>query len=175
MPGLGTFVADLTAASHPLALRNISEEIRARGHAHHARVLQLKKMRAPPPVAAHLALTSDSKEVFVSKILHYENKVPLQLELRYVNPRIAPDYLGVDFRLTTPHAYLVAIAPLERVEHKVRAEWGERSIRQALTLNASEPVLLIERITWSQGIPATYTLLHHPGSRFELSGTFNPG
>jgi GntR family histidine utilization transcriptional repressor len=175
VPGLGTFVADLTAASHPLALRNIAEEIRERGHQHHARVLQLTQMRAPPAAAAHLALAADTPEVYVSKILHYENKVPIQLELRYVNPRIAPDYLGVDFCQTTPHAYLVAIAPLERVEHKVRAERGEHSIRQALALVANEPILLIERTTWSGGIPATYTLLHHPGSRFELSGTFNPG
>ena len=175
VPGLGTFVADLTAASHPLSLRNIAEEIRERGHGHRAEVLLLEKTPAPAAVAAHLGLSHSPQDVYISKILHFENDSPIQLELRYVNPRIAPEYLSVDFRTTTPHAYLVAIAPLERVEHKVRAEMGERTIRHALQLEAHEPILLIERTTWSRGTPATYTLLHHPGSRFELSGTFNPG
>ena len=32
--------------------------------------------------------------------------------------------------------------------------------------------LLIERLTWSRALPASFALLYHPGNRFELRGGF---
>jgi len=96
----------------------------------------------------------------------------LQVEDRYVNPLIAPDYLGVDFQALTPHEYLMEVAPLQRVEHVVRAVVPAAHLAQLLKLRAAEPALLIERVTWSRGACASFALLYHPGSRFELRGGF---
>jgi GntR family histidine utilization transcriptional repressor len=96
----------------------------------------------------------------------------LQVEDRYVNPLLAPDYLAADFAAVTPHEYLMEVAPLQRVEHVVRAVMPEARIRALLNLRVQEPALLIERVTWSRGERASFALLYHPGSRFELRGGF---
>ena len=119
--GLGTFVADLPAAAHPLQLRNIASEIRGRGHRHSALVLGVERCVPPPAVRARLALPARQRSVFKSVIVHSENELPLQVDERYVNPALAPDYLTTDFTTITPHEYLMQVAPLERVEHVVRA------------------------------------------------------
>jgi GntR family histidine utilization transcriptional repressor len=64
------------------------------------------------------------------------------------------------------------VAPLQRVEHVVRAVEPDGRIRSLLKLRPREPALLIERVTWSRAIPASFARLYHPGSRFELRGGF---
>jgi GntR family transcriptional regulator, histidine utilization repressor len=172
--GRGTFVADLPAAAHPLQIRNIASEIRDRGHRHRAVVVLLERTRVEPAVRERLALTARQRSVLHSVIVHFDDDVPLQVEDRYVNPAVAPDYLQVDFGKITPHAYLMAVAPLERVEHRVRALMPDARIRALLALDAGEATLLIERLTWSRQRRASFALLHHAGSRFELSGVFDP-
>jgi GntR family histidine utilization transcriptional repressor len=172
--GLGTFVADLPAAAHPLAIRNIATEIRERGHRHRATILSVERVDPSAEVRARLALPVRTRRVFHSVIVHYENDRPLQVEDRYVNPAVAPDYLSVDFTTVTPHEYLMKVAPLERVEHVVRAVLPERRICALLALAGNEAALLIERVTWSRQRRASFARLHHAGSRFELSGVFDP-
>jgi GntR family histidine utilization transcriptional repressor len=39
-------------------------------------------------------------------------------------------------------------------------------------MDDDEPCLLVLRRTWSQGRPVTLARLHHPGSRYELTGSY---
>lgn len=172
--GLGTFVADLKSVGHPLSIRNIAEEIRARGRAHRAEVLALHLVEAPAGIALSLALGATRRRVFHSRIVHYEDHTPIQLEERWVNPQIAPAYLKMDFTTITPHEHLIEVAPLERIEHRVSAVPAAKGVQEALTLNPGEPILLIERVTWTRGVAASFARLHHPGTRYELCGSFNP-
>lgn len=171
--GVGTFVADFKAAGHPLQIRNIAEEIRARGHGHRAEVMVLERVAASDGTRQRLALGRDENEVFHSVLVHFEADRPLQVEDRYVNPRIAPGYLDVPFARMTPYEYLMEVAPLQRVEHTVRAVVPEPRVAAFLELAAHEPALLIERVTFSRGERASFALLYHPGSRFELRGGFD--
>ncbi|MBS0396167.1 MAG: UTRA domain-containing protein [Proteobacteria bacterium] len=171
--GLGTFVADLKVAGHPLQLRSIAAEIRARGHVHRADVLASEPVLADAALRTRLGLRGGARRVFRSLIVHYENDVALQLEERYVSPAAAPGYLAVDFRSVTTHEYLMDVAPLERVEHVVRAVAPSDEVGRVLALAPGDVVLLIERTTWSRGRPASFARLHHPGSRFELRGVFD--
>ena len=171
--GRGTFVADLRAAGHPLQIRSIAAEIRARGHSHRAAVISAERVIPPVEVRARLALKARARHVFHTVIVHYDRDTPLQLEDRYVSPAAAPGYLSVDFASVTAHEYLMEVAPLERVEHVVRAVLPGARVRRLLGLAAADAVLLIERTTWSRGEPASFALLHHPGSRFELRGIFD--
>jgi GntR family histidine utilization transcriptional repressor len=170
--GVGTFVGDLKAAAHPLQIRNIAQEIRERGHRHRAQILVLERVAPPEQVRQALGNSSTAARVFHSLIVHFENDVALQLEDRYVSPLVAPDYLSVDFAQLTPHEYLMEVAPLQRVEHVVRAVQPQSNIRTLLKLRPHEPALLIERTTWSRAMAASFALLYHPGSRFELRGGF---
>jgi len=170
--GVGTFVGDFTAAAHPLQIHNIAEEIRQRGHRHRALPVLLARVLPSDSVRSALGITASAGEVFHSLLVHLENEVVLQVEDRYVNPRLAPEYLGADFEKVTPHEYLMEVAPLQRVEHVVRAVMPAARIRGLLRLRAREPALLIERVTWSRGARASFALLYHPASRFELRGGF---
>ena len=171
--GVGTFVADFRAASHPLQVRNIADEIALRGHQHSADVLVQTEMHAGHEVAEALEIDADAG-VFHLRLVHFENGIAIQLEDRFVLPEFAPAILAQDFRDETPSAYLSAIAPLQEAEHVVTAELPDAEVRDCLDMREDEPCLVVTRRTWAFGKPVTYAHLYHPGSRFELSGQYSP-
>jgi GntR family histidine utilization transcriptional repressor len=113
-------------------------------------------------------------ELYCSVIVHFENDRPIQLEDRYVLPKLAPDYLKVDFNQTTPHDYLVKVAPLHEAEHLLRAVMPDERTRKLLAMKRDEPCLLMIRRTWTAGQIASVARLYYPGSRYEMSGRFRP-
>jgi GntR family histidine utilization transcriptional repressor len=143
VPGVGSFVAEPMPQSDLLEIRNIADEITARGHAHRAEIFCLDSIQPPPAAALAFELPEDT-EIFRSAILHYENETPIQFEDRLVNPALAPLYLQQDFTCQTPNAHL------QLPEHA--------------------PCLLVSRRTWSHGRLAAITQLYHPGSRYRLGG-----
>ena len=118
--GVGTFAAQLHRVSSTLTIRDLHEEIDARGHRHHAEVHLAREERAPRALAQQLGLAAGAP-VFHTLIVHHENGVPLQCEDRYVNPACAPDYLSVDFTRTTPTHYLLEVAPLWEAQYSIEA------------------------------------------------------
>lgn len=171
--GSGTFVADFRSRSNVLEVRNIADEIAARGHAYSCVILRQSKQRARGEIARALHV-AQGVEVFHLLLIHCENGRPVQLEDRHVLAAFAPDCLQQDFQLMTPSAYLTAVAPLQEAEQLVRAAQPNAAVRQHLQMNATEPCLVVLRRTWAQGQPVTFARLHHPGSRYELSGHFVP-
>lgn len=169
--GAGTFVAPPKPQSEILAVRNIAEEIAARGHAHSTEVHLLRRERARALEAKLLGLERGDP-LFHSLIVHRENGVAVQLEDRYVNPRAAPDYLEQDFTAITPHKYLQDTAPIGEAEHVVTAVMPSAEERRLLEMKAGEPCLLLRRQTWSGGLPVTCARLLHPGERYRLGGRF---
>lgn len=171
--GVGTFVADLKAASHVLEVRNIADEIARRGHRHSARVLKLTRQHARGEVARSLQVEAGS-DVFHVLVVHAENDVPVQVEDRCVRADFAPAFLDQDFTATTPSAYLSSIAPLQEAEQVVRAAMPNAAVREQLDMAGDEPCLVVVRRTWAHGRPVSVGRLHHPGSRFELTGHYTP-
>lgn len=172
MQGVGTFVAQRKARSALFSVNSIADEIAARGHVHRSRVLRLAQENATLDQALALDIR-EGDAVFHSIIVHYENDVPIQLEDRYVNAQMAPDYLAQDFTQTTPYAYLSDVAPLTAGEHVVEAVLAKPRECQWLQIERSEPCLLICRRTWSGERTVTYTRLLHPGARHRLEGKFS--
>ena len=171
--GVGSFVADSHARAHPLEIRSIAEEIRARGHVHRAEIISLERVRAVAELAKDFRIAPRS-ELYCSVIVHFENDRPLQLEDRYVLPKLAPDYLKMDFSRMTPHDYLTTAAPLQEAEHLLRAVMPDERTRKLLTMKRDEPCLLVIRRTWTAGQIASIAHLYYPGSRYEMSGRFRP-
>jgi GntR family histidine utilization transcriptional repressor len=171
--GVGTFVADLKATSHALEVRNIADEIHLRGHEHSSVVLKCETRLASQDVSEllHIKLNSAINHVL---IVHRENEMPIQIEDRFVNKDFAPEFLGQDFSLVTPSAYLSSIAPLQEAEHVVRAALPGDDIRGQLQMANNEACLVVTRRTWAHGQPVSFARLHHPGSRFELTGHYVP-
>jgi len=171
--GVGTFVAEQRAQAHPLEVRNIADEIRARGHEHVAKVVFHGPVTATRDLAERCGVAPGAK-LDHTLLIHFESGLPLQVEDRYVNPTVVPGYLQNDFATITPHQYLMQAAPLQRAEHTVRAVMPDTRIRRMLKLEADDACLLIMRRTWSFERIATVADLYHPGSRYELSGAFQP-
>jgi len=170
--GVGTFATKLTKAqSTLLKTQDISEEIKQRGHRHSCRILTLQKRKASRQILDQLELPSNSV-VFHSVIVHYENDVPVQLEDRFVNPVIAPNYLKQDFTKMTTHRYLVDCATITEIEHVIHAVMPDDRERKLLRTEAREPCLLLLRRTWSGRMTATFSRFMYPGDRYALGSRF---
>jgi GntR family transcriptional regulator, histidine utilization repressor len=169
--GVGTFVAEQRVHSHPLEVRNIADEIRARGHEYQAKIVSMGSVNASREIGERCGVAAGAR-LDHSLLIHYEGGVPLQVEDRYVNPTVVPGYLKNDFTRMTPHEFLMQAAPLQRAEHTVRAVIPEGRIRRMLKLDSADACLLIRRRTWAGGRIATVAELYHPGSRYELTGSF---
>ena len=171
--GRGTFVSDFRSQSHLLEVKSIADEIEGRGHTHTSRVVRQSRQHARGEVARALHVEQGS-DVFHLLLVHYENGKPVQVEDRHVLASFAPHCLEQDFRRVTPSAYLTSVAPLQEAEQVVRAAVPNAAVRQRLNMDEDEPVLVVIRRTWSKGRPVTFSRLHHPGSRYELTAHYTP-
>ena len=171
--GVGTFAAQLHRISSSLTIRDLHEQIEARGHRHHVEVHFARAERAGPGLALQLGL-AEGAPVYHSLIVHHDNGVPLQCEDRYVNPACAPDYLKVDFTHTTPTQHLLEVAPLWEAKYAIEATRPTAQEAQLLGIGVADPCLVVVRRTASRGVAVTLARLVHPGSRYQLEGQFSP-
>ena len=172
MQGVGTFVADPRPSLELLRIRNIADEIRERGHIYGCTVVEARAIAALDDVAEALGMPAGS-EVFQTLLIHRQDGTAIQLEDRYVNPVVAPDYLAIDFSQTTPNEYLMRHAPLSEVEHTLEAVLPDDRVQELLEIGPDEPCLQLHRRTWSRGHVASRAWLTHPGSRYKISARFN--
>src|SRR6201994_4842277 len=70
--GVGTFVAEQRVHAHPLEVRNIADEIRARGHEHRLKVLTLESLSAPRELAERCGVKPGTM-LDHSLITHFED------------------------------------------------------------------------------------------------------
>ena len=171
--GRGTFVSDYRSRSDLLEVQNIADEISRRGNRHSSRVLRQSRQHARGEIAKALHVEQGTG-VFHLLLVHFENDVPIQLEDRHILSSFAPDCLEQDFDEITPSAYLTGIAPLQEAEQAVRAGIPNEAVRNYLNMEKGEACLIVIRRTWTKGQPVTFSRLHHPGSRYELTGHYTP-
>ena len=167
VPGVGTFVREAPALSSLMELRNIAEEIAQRGHRHSSRLVAKAEIESNPALAEEFEDRA-LKRLFHIVIVHEENGVPVQLEDRYVNPLVVPDFLGHDFAVTTPTAVLLAAAAVDELEHTVEAALPTPEQQRLLGIAPLEPCLALHRRSWSKGRVATAVTLTYPASRYAL-------
>ena len=167
VPGVGTFVKEATPRSSLLELRNIADEIVARGHRYSSRVEDLREIQATPNLIEDFELKS-AAPLFHIAIVHEENGTPVQLEDRYVNPFSAPLFLQQNFSQQTPTAYLLKLLAADEVEHNVEAIMPDHKQQRLLHITAHEPCLSLHRRTWSGGHVVTSATLIYPASRYAL-------
>jgi GntR family histidine utilization transcriptional repressor len=167
--GSGTYVAPGKYQSTLVEIHSIDDELVARGHRYRSQVLTLEASSAP---AALKALGLESGPAFHSVIVHFADDIPIQLEDRYTNPQLFPDYLQQDFHRITPNHYMVQIAPLDKAEYSIESKMPDSAVRKLLQMEAGEPCLLLSRRTWVRQAVATSVTLWHPGSRYQFTGGF---
>lgn len=101
-------------------MRNIAEEIAERS-GNHAMKPGLKQIENSNEELAETLATSVGFPAFHTIVVHHEDKLRIQLEDRFVDTRIVPDYLDQDFMTTTPNAILTAATPISKAEQSVEA------------------------------------------------------
>lgn len=172
--GRGTFVAGKKPRSQLLVVADIADEISGRGGAYFC---ECRSLTPEPrsPLTAYIFGDERAGDIARSRVIHFENGLPLQLEDRWVDLRMAPGYLEVDFSSTTAYRYLMAVAPLQKAEHELTAVLPDAGQQQLLRIQANEPCLLLKRKTWSGGHLVSYAELLYPGSRYSFGGVFAPG
>lgn len=171
--GAGSFASALDRVSSTLTLRDVHEEIAARGHAHAAEVKLLREEVPKPAIAQRFGLAADAS-LFHSVILHLEAGRPLQLEDRWVNPAEAPHYLQQDFSVLTPTHYLFAETSLWRARYSIEAVQPSAQEASWLGIERVAACLLITRETYSRSAMITHARLLHPGERYSVEGEFSP-
>jgi GntR family histidine utilization transcriptional repressor len=171
--GVGTFVAVPKPQSTLLMIAQVGDEIRARGHEYTYTVPLVAREAASPEVSSALGLTPGAS-VFHVVCVHCENQLPVQLEDRYVNPAVVPNFLEQDFTHIRPSEYLSRLMPAHEIEHIVDAGLPTRHEAELLEIEADEPCLTLTRRTWSSQIPVTFSRFVHPGTRYRLGCRFNP-
>ena len=167
MQGLGSFVAEDKKPLDVFEVRDIAEEILARGHAHSATVVAVERVCASAEVAAALCVLAGS-EVFRSILVHREDDVPVQLETRHVNPGVAPSYLDQDFARVTPSQVLTGVGRWTEAEHRIEAVLPTPWEGRLLGISRAEPCLLILRRTWIGESVASSVRLVFPGRRYRI-------
>lgn len=185
--GAGTYVADQMPMGSLLEIHSIDQEIAARGHQHASEVLELRRCTANQRLADVFQLRTGSP-LFFSRILHREGvsgkaALPIQLELRWVNAALVPDYDRQDFTVTTPSQYLTQVAPLCEADHVVEACLPNKDIAASLAMTLASPCLKLTRTTRSRFADSTsrspevvaLAELFHPGERYRLGGHLTQG
>ncbi|MES3000659.1 MAG: histidine utilization repressor [Pseudomonadota bacterium] len=171
--GVGSFVAEEKPQSTLLQIGVISKEIRQRGHEYRCKLLTAERIAAHPDVGRWLDL-APGDAVFHSVCLHFENGVPVQMEDRYVNPRVVPHFLDQDFSVVPPGEYLTGNVPFDQIEHVVDAVMPTQEQAGNLDMPMTEPCLLLTRRTWTQTQVVTMVRCWHPASRYRLGSRFHP-
>lgn len=168
--GAGTFVAPQKYQATLVEIRNIADEVRARGHAHASRPLLLEQAPAGEALALQFELAPGTP-LFHSVIVHQENGVPIQVEDRWVNPACAPAYLDQDYTRLTPNEHLMAAAPLQDATYSIEALPAPREVAEMLAIAPGAACLVLRRRTTSRGRVATVATMWHPGQLYKFTGS----
>ncbi len=169
--GSGTYVAQHKYQATLVEIKSIADEVRARGHSHRSELHLLERSKANE----HMALPFGVRvghALFHSVIVHFENEIQIQVEDRWVNADVAPDYMQQDFSIITPNEYLMAAAPLQGVNYSIEALNPPREIAEMLHLQPKECCLVLKRKTLSKEQVASVVTMWHPGSRYQFAGSF---
>jgi len=168
--GSGTYVAPQKYQATLVEIRNIADEVRARGHVHASRPRLLEQSPAGEALARQFELEPGTP-LFHSLIVHDENGQPIQVEDRWVNPACAPAYLEQDFARITPNEHLMEAAPLQGATYSIEALPAPREMAEMLGIAPGTSCLVLKRRTTSGGRVASVVTMWHPGHLYKFTGS----
>jgi GntR family histidine utilization transcriptional repressor len=168
--GSGTYVAPQKYQATLVEIRNIADEIRARGRTHRSDLRLLEQTAADEALAPQFELP-EGAPLFHSVIVHFENEAPIQVEDRWVNPVCAPAYLEQDFARITPNEHLTAVAPLQGATYRIEALPAPPEVAAMLAMQPGQCCLVLKRRTTSAGRVASVVTMWHPGHLCQFTGS----
>jgi len=171
--GKGSYVAQEKQHSSLLQINSIASEVRGRGMEYDSKLIHLTVEHASISIAEAMNIDVGS-EIYHSQVVHFQNQQPIQIELRWVIPEAAPEYINQSFSTQTPGEYLTELSPVTEAEHRIEAVIGKDEIRQQLQAKEDEALLLLNRKTWCGDQLVSYAKLFHPGNHYSFGTKFQP-
>ena len=169
--GLGTFVSEKPRHASLIQLKDISSEIQDQGQTHSSKVITHLKIKAAATIAEEMQQAENS-EVYFLKAIHFQDEEPIQLEERYVNPLLVPDFMNIDFTAQTSTRYLMELFRPDEMEHRVKAIMPDSKTRNLLKMDELQPCLKLSRRTWKNNQVVTYVTMIYPGDRYDLTAKY---
>ena len=154
LQGVGTFVSTSRAEAAQIDLGDIADDINDSGRRYTCQTL-LQAGSHSPEINSHLGLAPNA-EHYHATLLHLADDVPIQMELRWVNPALASDFLSVDFSNVTMHEYLMSLGPLQAAQHVFEATVADADTAKTLKIPVGAPLMELRRRTWTRNFVATY-------------------
>ncbi len=170
--GSGTYVAPQKYRATLLEIKSIAQEVRDRGHVHHSELHRLEQVAASDALASQFGIAEGSP-LFHSIIVHFESDLPIQVEDRWVNPELVPDYLQQDFSQITPNEYLMAVTPLQDASYSIEARLAPAAISDMLGIDVREPCLVLKRQVLAHGKVTSAATMWHPGQSYQYTGSLH--
>jgi GntR family histidine utilization transcriptional repressor len=169
--GLGSFVAEKPRHASLIELKDIALEVTSNGKQHSSSVEVLETRLASTEIAADMSVPVNT-ELYYLNAVHYQNDIPIQLESRYVNPALIPEFLLQDFTKITSTAYLLSQFQPDEMEHIVSAVIPDVASQDRLKIGSGVPCLQLNRRTWKNSQVVTQVTLIYPGSRYNLGARY---
>ena len=170
--GVGTFIAPPKPQSALIEINNIAAEIAERGNRHRSEVLALETITPTKDLVLSFELARRAP-LYHSIVVHFENDAAVQVEERFVNPALIPDYDKQDFTRTATYDYLMGKTPATEVEHIISAVPADAQTAARLGLDIGQCCLLLHRRTWTGAVVATLSRLTYVGSRYSLGSRYS--
>lgn len=191
--GSGTFVAQQQFNHTFVEVRNIAEDLKSANRDYKAEVISKRGISAQMlneslRIKFDMVLDADNSDVnglnmntqdeqnsddpvlYEVKIIHFADDEPIQVEERWVDAHIVPNFIKQDFSQVNTSDYLIEKIPLERGSYTIRALAAPNDIAKALQIKAGAPTLVLERQTYSAGKVLTVVKMWHAGTRYQFAG-----
>ncbi|MEO4000263.1 histidine utilization repressor [Mesorhizobium sp. CAU 1732] len=168
----GSFVARPRSQAAVLEIHDIRTEVEALGFPYRYELLSR---------AERVADTEDETVGFISGTklldivcLHLAGDVPFCLEERIVSLKAVPNIQAERFDEIAPGPWLLSHVPWSEAEHAIRAVNADRHMARRLGVPSGAACLVVERRTWTGGLPVTRVKLTYPGSSHAVVAHFAP-
>ncbi|WP_188020397.1 histidine utilization repressor [Deferribacter autotrophicus] len=169
--GKGTFVAEESNVSEMLEIKNIADEIERLGKKHRLETVLIEETLVGSEAMKWMGL-NDDETVYHTIFVHYADNEPFQIEDRYVNKKVVPEYLDVNFENETAHQYLMRTIPFTEAEHIVEAILPDDFVSSLLKIEKNTPCLQLRRRTWLGNEVVTYVKFVSPGNKYRIGTRF---
>ncbi|MDX0451976.1 histidine utilization repressor [Sinorhizobium medicae] len=169
----GSYVSFPQAQSAVMEIHEVKREVQSLGldYAYRLGERVVRKMASGDEGRIDLPGSSRLLDINCS---HFAGGRVFCLEERLINLSAVPEAETETFEAAAPGSWLLGKVPWSTAEHRIRAVAASRTTAQALEIAIGAACLVIERRTWSGGVPVTSVLLTYPGDRHELIAEFAP-
>jgi GntR family transcriptional regulator len=175
--GRGTFVAHPKLEHGMMRIVSFTDDMRQRGFTPGTRILFTGLVPAPAGIAAALGVPEGEELARIDRLRMADGQA-MCVEESFLVHRYLPGILDNDLaakslREVKQQKYGIVWS---RARQTIQSVAAPPEIARLLSVKAGAPLLLIERVTWSQDdIPTEYLRVHYRGDRYVLHNDLQGG